>query len=211
MLILGIDSAGHSCAACVWRDGIVMALASERMERGQDARLVPLVLDIMRQAQVEFADLDRLAVVRGPGSFTGIRIGLAAARGMGLAANKPVLGIDRFAIHCSRQTERDCNADLLVVIDSKRQELFCRLYPAGGAPEEARMLLAADIVAMTHANLHLKIAGDDMGLPNYLPATTPECVTACALAAEAQGNDPAFAALPLYLRPPDVTMPKPVK
>src|SRR5271168_4937059 len=98
MLILSLDSAGAGCGVTVWRDGKILATHAEHMERGQDQRLMPLVLEIMKKAGVTFGDLDRIAVTRGPGSFTGLRIGLAAARGIGLAANKPVIGIDRFSI-----------------------------------------------------------------------------------------------------------------
>ncbi len=98
MLILSLDSAGNGCGACVWHDGNILASAEEPMERGQDQRLMPLILDIMKKANVTFDQLDRIAVTRGPGSFTGLRIGLAAARGIGIASGKPVIGIDRFSI-----------------------------------------------------------------------------------------------------------------
>ena len=99
MMVLGIDSAGAGCGVCVWQDGRVLASAFEAMERGQDRRLVPLILEVMQKAGADFDTLDRIAVTRGPGSFTGLRIGIAAARGIGLAASKSVLGIDRFAIY----------------------------------------------------------------------------------------------------------------
>ena len=76
------------------------------MERGQDARLVPLVLEVMAEAKTDFPQLDRLAVTRGPGSFTGLRIGLAATRGFGLAADKPVIGIDRFSLYREQQFKK---------------------------------------------------------------------------------------------------------
>ena len=106
MLILSLDTAGQACAVCVWRDGVVLAAREERMARGQDARLVPLLLEVMAAAGVAFPQLDRIAVTRGPGSFTGLRIGLATARGLGLAADKPVIGIDRFSIHAAQQGRR---------------------------------------------------------------------------------------------------------
>src|ERR1700733_6915297 len=99
MLILSLDSAGAHCGVCVWHSGKILAKAQEPMERGQDQRLMPLVLETIDKAKVKFSSLDRVAVTRGPGSFTGLRISLAVARGIGLAADKPVIGIDRFMIY----------------------------------------------------------------------------------------------------------------
>src|SRR6201996_9161121 len=124
MLILSLDSAGSGCSACVWRDGKVLAEAHEAMHRGQDQRLMPLILQTLKQANVDFPQLDRIAITRGPGSFTGLRIGLAAARGIGLAAEKPVIGIDRFSIY--REQVQRADKDLLVIIESKRRELYCQ-------------------------------------------------------------------------------------
>ncbi|MDD5586007.1 MAG: tRNA (adenosine(37)-N6)-threonylcarbamoyltransferase complex dimerization subunit type 1 TsaB [Alphaproteobacteria bacterium] len=243
MRILGLDAAGHACAACVWEDGKVLAVAEEKMERGQDARLVPLVLEVMGKAGTDFPQLDRFAVTRGPGSFTGLRIGLAAARGFGLASEKPVIGVDRFSIYreqfinnpsplegaesltpprnrCAISTlpqgEGDFGQDLLVVLDSKRIELFCRLYPAEGAPHEAGMMTPEEIAALMRERAHLAICGDanDLlrpALPEsavYLDAAAPEVVTCAALAALADPQDPAFLPRPLYLRAPDVTLKK---
>src|SRR3984957_2129291 len=113
MLILSLDSAGSGCSACIWRDGQVVAAAAESMQRGQDRRLMPLILEVMKKANTEFEALDRITVTRGPGSFTGLRIGLAAARGIGLAAGKPVIGIDRFSIY--REMFRAENKNVFVV------------------------------------------------------------------------------------------------
>ena len=106
MIVLSLDSAGSGCAACVWQDGQVRSLQTEKMSRGQDARLVPLVLAVLQEAKLGFADVDRIAVTRGPGSFTGLRIGLSAARGFGLAADTPVLGIDRLAIFHAQHAQK---------------------------------------------------------------------------------------------------------
>jgi tRNA threonylcarbamoyladenosine biosynthesis protein TsaB len=235
MLILSIDTAGHACAACIWQDGKVLALAEEKMERGQDSRLVPLVQEIMAKAQTDFADLDRVAVTTGPGSFTGLRIGLATARGFSLAAEKPIIGIDRFSIY--REQHKD-NKDLLVVLDSKREELFCHLYGQiyeqtyrqeqsspppleggvrGGGVRLGRpppfMLTPPEIAALIQTKPNLTISGDALDiLRPHMPNTTtakatePEAVTCAALASRADPADSAFLPRPLYLRLPDVTV-----
>lgn len=96
--ILGIDCASEGCAAALLREGDVISQRQEFMARGQDSRLLVLVQEVLAEAQLSFAELNAIAVTTGPGSFTGIRIGLAAAAGIGLAADKPVLGFNRFKI-----------------------------------------------------------------------------------------------------------------
>ena len=92
MRILAIDSSSSLCAACVWQDGQIVAQAQEKMERGQDARLLPMIIDVMQQAGCAFADLDKIAAVRGPGSFTGVRVGVTTANTLAWSLNIPVFG-----------------------------------------------------------------------------------------------------------------------
>ncbi len=93
MLILGINTSGDACEAALARDGKVVAAHSEPMTQGHDARLAPLVEGLMREAAVEFSALGRIAVVVGPGSFTGVRVGVAFARGLALALDIPAAGV----------------------------------------------------------------------------------------------------------------------
>lgn len=206
MLILSLDSASAGCGACVWRDGHVPAQGLEPMERGQDRRLMPLIESVMKEAGVDYAALDRVAVTRGPGSFTGLRIGLAAARGIGLAAGKPVLGIDRFAIY--REQIKTPGKNLFVVIESKRQELFCRFYPDGDAAAEPQMLARDEIAAFLAADKNTVVSGDVATLAGFRPAPESEIVTAAGLAARAGSGDAEFLPRPLYIRAPDVTLPR---
>jgi tRNA threonylcarbamoyladenosine biosynthesis protein TsaB len=85
MLVLGINTSGNACEAALVRDGVVAAVRTEEMAQGHDARLAPLVDALMREAGVAFGELSRIAVVVGPGSFTGLRVGVAFARGLALA------------------------------------------------------------------------------------------------------------------------------
>jgi tRNA threonylcarbamoyladenosine biosynthesis protein TsaB len=93
MLILAINTAGDACEAALARDGAMLAARSEPMTQGHDARLAPVVEEVMREAGAAFADLDRIAVVVGPGSFTGVRVGVAFARGLALAVDIPAVGV----------------------------------------------------------------------------------------------------------------------
>ena len=82
MLILGINTVADACEAALVRDGVVIADLSEPMNQGHDARLAPVVERLMAEADIAFADLNRVAIVVGPGSFTGVRVGVAVARGL---------------------------------------------------------------------------------------------------------------------------------
>lgn len=210
MLILSLDSASHGCSAAVWRDGKVLAENAEYMERGQDQRLMPLIMDTMKQAAVPFNELDRIAVTRGPGSFTGLRIGLAAARGIGLASTKPVVGIDRFAIFHARNMA--ANKNLLVILQSKRKELFCRFYPPQGDAPEATMMTPDEIQPFLEKHPGTLVTGDVKitSTCEFREMDIKEVIVAAALAAEVDIHDLAYLPRPLYLRAPDVTMAKPL-
>ncbi|MEJ0063033.1 MAG: tRNA (adenosine(37)-N6)-threonylcarbamoyltransferase complex dimerization subunit type 1 TsaB [Alphaproteobacteria bacterium] len=203
MLILSIDTSAAGCGVALVRDGKVVAERQEIMPRGQDARLIPLIEDVLREAGADFSALERIAVTRGPGSFTGIRIGLAAARGLGLALGIPVVGVDRFSLY------RDAIApdgDLLVVVDSKRRELFCRFFPQAG--EAGEPFLATPEQLASYDRQAVAVTGDGaagLGLARRLTLQQSEAVHAALTAAEADPGDPAWRALPLYLRPPDVS------
>ena len=95
--VLGFDCAGSGCAAAVLAGDRVVARRAEKLERGQAARLMPLIAETLKEAGLVPADLDLIAVTTGPGGFTGIRIGLAAARGLALAAGIPAVGVSNFA------------------------------------------------------------------------------------------------------------------
>ena len=89
--ILALDAATTACSAALWVDGKIVARRFQAMNRGQAEALLPMVAEVLAEAQMTKPDL--IAVTVGPGAFTGIRIGLAAARGLGLAWNIPVAGI----------------------------------------------------------------------------------------------------------------------
>lgn len=93
MRVLGINTVGPVCEAALVSEAGVLAEASEPMSQGHDARLAPVVDETMRRAGLDFAALDRIAVVVGPGSFVGMRVGVAFARGLGLALERPVIGV----------------------------------------------------------------------------------------------------------------------
>ena len=192
------------------------------MSRGQSERLMPMVREVLSEAGADFPDLDLLAVTTGPGAFTGLRIGLAAARGMALAGDLACFGVttlDAVAAGVS-ETERQ-KANVLVVLDSKRAEVYAQAFRSDLRPlSEAQALMPADLAALM-ANGEgdadrVLVAGDgagqviqalkDKGIEAVLSTApgVPDAATVAAIAAERWSPDqPAEPLRPLYLRPPD--------
>ena len=102
------------------------------MARGHAEALMPLIAETMSAAAMEFADLDRIAVTIGPGSFTGVRVGVAAARGIALAAGKPAVGLTTLAALAAPFFDADETKALLAVIDARHDQVYMQLFGSGG-------------------------------------------------------------------------------
>ncbi|HUR42919.1 MAG TPA: tRNA (adenosine(37)-N6)-threonylcarbamoyltransferase complex dimerization subunit type 1 TsaB [Aestuariivirga sp.] len=126
MKLLAIDTAMAACSAALHESGRVLVKAFAAMERGHAEAIAPMVRDVMAQASLEFAGLDRVVVTIGPGTFTGVRIGLAMARGLGLALNIPVIGIDTLSAIAANAPQTD--RPLLVAADARKDEVYAALF-----------------------------------------------------------------------------------
>jgi tRNA threonylcarbamoyladenosine biosynthesis protein TsaB len=98
MLVLAIDTALSACSAALWREGEAVAARVEPMAKGQAERLAPLVQELLAEAGVVAAALDRIAVTTGPGAFTGVRIGLSFVRAFALALGRPAVGVSTLEV-----------------------------------------------------------------------------------------------------------------
>ncbi len=134
MRVLAIDTALEACSVAVLdTEGSSRARSrSLPMARGHAEALMPLVATVMSDARTEFDELDRVAVTVGPGSFTGLRVGVAAARGIGLAAGKPVVGLTTLAAIAVPFIDADDGRALLVVIDARHDHVYMQLFGPGG-------------------------------------------------------------------------------
>jgi len=217
--VLAFDCAGRGCAAAVVADGRVLARRSQPMERGQAAALLPMIEAVLGAAALGWPALDLLAVTVGPGGFTGVRIGLAAARGLALARELPVIGITSFAaVAAAVPPPLRTGRTLAVALDSKRAEVYLQCFAASGAALGPGELLALDAIdARIPAGLVL-LAGDAaeraapflFGRAAVAPATEvpdPADIARLALAEWRPGRLPPLP-LPLYLRAPDTTAPR---
>ena len=221
-----MDSAGAACSAAVWASGALAARRHSLMARGQSEQLVPMIAGVMEDWGGSFDALDAVAVTTGPGGFTGVRIGLATARGLALARRLPLLGISSFEVAAAASGEAERAGRMVVaLIDSKRDDVFVQTFDTELRPSTAPAELSLGALATVLPAGPLLLTGDaaDAGLAALQAAERPDAVLADAagpgdagvLAARAawrlrQGlEDAAGGAEPLYLRPPDVTPPKP--
>jgi tRNA threonylcarbamoyl adenosine modification protein YeaZ len=134
MLVLAIDTALEACSAAVLdtERGAVAASETLPMTRGHAEAVMPLIARVMDLATVEFAALDRIAVTTGPGSFTGLRVGIAAARGIALASGKPAIGLTTLAGFAAPHIAESDGSPVVAVIDARHQNVYLQVFGAGG-------------------------------------------------------------------------------
>ncbi len=128
-LILSFDtSAAHCAAALLWR-GVIIASKSNEMHKGQAEALGPLVTELLSSVDKYIEDVTRIGVGIGPGNFTGIRISVSFARGLGLALGCPAIGISSFEASYFGQT-----APATVLIPATRDQFYLQSFPDQSAP-----------------------------------------------------------------------------
>jgi tRNA threonylcarbamoyladenosine biosynthesis protein TsaB len=134
MLILAIDTALDACAAGVLDtdSGKMAAQESQAMKRGHAEALMPLIARVMKAAGTPFASLDRIAVTTGPGSFTGLRVGLTAARGIALAADKPVVGLTTLSAYAAPVVSENGAPPVISAIDARHDHVYLQVVAGNG-------------------------------------------------------------------------------
>ncbi len=132
--VLAIDTALAACSAAVFETSYGGTLASESlpMVRGHAEALMPLIARIMKQAEMAFADLDRIVVTTGPGSFTGLRVGISAARGIALAAAKPAFGVSTLSAYAAPHLADQATVRVIAAIDARHDHVYLQVFEAGG-------------------------------------------------------------------------------
>ena len=134
MRVLAIDTALAACSAAVldMSRGGITASETLTMSRGHAEALMPLVARVMDRAELEFADLDRIAVTTGPGSFTGLRVGISASRGIALAAGKPAIGLSTLAGFAAPLIAEDDDSNVIAAIDARHDHVYIQVFGTGG-------------------------------------------------------------------------------
>jgi tRNA threonylcarbamoyladenosine biosynthesis protein TsaB len=136
MLILAIDTALDACSAGILDTdaGKLIAQESQAMKRGHAEALMPLIARVIKWTGIAFASLDRIAVTTGPGSFTGLRVGLSAARGIALAADRPVVGLTTLAAYAAPVVTQNVEHPVISAIDARHDHVYFQVVSGNGSP-----------------------------------------------------------------------------
>lgn len=216
MLLLALDTSTVACSAALLREETILADEELPMIRGHAEALLPMVARIMAQAGVPFREIDRLAVTIGPGHFTGLRAGIAAARGLALALDRPLVGITTLEAVAAGVPEAERRGRILIVaIDSKREEAYLQAFDerlaACASPEALQPAAYAARFAAKRPAASVLLAGDGAGALGgafaalgigFMRATGSGHASAAVVARLAASRPvPAMAPRPLYLHP----------
>lgn len=211
MLVLAIDTSGIGCAAAIYDGaaGVVLARAEEDIGRGHAERLMAFVDEALRASDRRLEDIDRIAVTIGPGSFTGIRVGVAAARGLALALGKPAVGVTTLQVIAESARKSDPGRPVLAAIDAKRDEVYVQSFDALGQPEAPAEALPVGLARERFYGFAGVVCGSAAHLV-AAPVMTGEgrhkadMIDIAVLARLGAAADPGSAKpKPLYLRGPD--------
>src|SRR5262245_51324118 len=134
MRVLAIDTALEACSVAVLDTAHADTRVQESlpMQRGHAEALMPLIERMLNRAQLDASALDRIAVTIGPGSFTGLRVGIAAARGIALASGKPAVGLSTLAAFAAPLIAADDTLPVVVAIDARHDHVYLQVFGPGG-------------------------------------------------------------------------------
>jgi tRNA threonylcarbamoyladenosine biosynthesis protein TsaB len=213
VIVLGLDTCLSSCSVAVLDGERVLASAREVMARGHQERLAPMARDVMAEAGLAFDRLDRIAATVGPGSFTGLRVGIAFAKGLAFALGKPAVGIGTLEALAAEAPNAAKGGLVFPAVDARRGQLYLQ------ALEDGRPLMAPDAVTaeVAAARIAELSQGRDFTLVGSGAALLADLAPAAA-AIMAEGADARQVARlgagrapgplkPLYLRAPDAKLP----
>ncbi len=216
MRILAMDTSLGACSGAIWHDGDVIARELIAMPRGQAEALLPMLERLRTGAGLAYAGFDRLAVSIGPGSFAGIRVGLAAARGLALALNLPLAGIGTLEVLAAGMPGA---GPVAALIDARNHQLYVQIFAQDLQPLSAPALLSiGDAITACQAHNEagdLRLVGSGapllaaalgMGPSRIDAAALPDAAIVAARAALVTAVAGHLVA-PLYLRPPDAKLP----
>ncbi len=219
MNVLALDTATAACSVALWSDGAVLARRFTAMARGHAEALLPMVEAVMAEARVAYADLDLVATTVGPGTFTGLRVGLAAARGLALAGGLPIVGVTTLeALAHGTVSEQRRGQPVAAALDARRGEVYLQVFDARLAPLGSAVAVAPADAALPAGPLALVGDGAPLlvaaliGVRNDLEVLQaprfPDAAAVAALASRRFAMEGAPAPpRPLYLRPHGARLP----
>jgi len=176
MRVLAIDTALAACSAAVLdtASGGIIASESVAMTRGHAEALMPLLDRMMKRSGLAFRDLDRVVVTTGPGSFTGLRVGIAAARGFGVATGLPVIGVSTLSAYAAPYLGADDKSPVVAVVDARHAHVYLQVFAPGGRTLVAPRLVPLDEAVRAAGAAPTCIVGSGaQAVVDSLPETAP--------------------------------------
>ena len=201
--ILAFDTSGPFCSVALWRTGRIVSEAYADMARGQAETLMPMIADLMGEAQIGRRHLSCIGVGIGPGNFTGLRISVAAARGIALGLGIPAIGVSNFELLLA--ATGDQSPRTLLSLPAPRDHVYLQMAETGKPLGEAclqepgAIACQADLVVGEKADALAELIPGAKALPFEMPRTAPLIAQLAATRAETNANRPS----PLYIRPAD--------
>lgn len=219
MVILGIETSGAACSVAVLQDAEIASHRRTAMTRGHAEALMPMIEATLADAGLVYDALDRIAVTVGPGSFTGLRTGLAAAKGLAQALGVPLIGVTSFEAVAYAARERD-PADrrpIAAALETKRADIYLQLFDADLAALSKPSARPADAPLAVPQAAAIRLAGDaaprllsaqqESGLAMEIVSADGPDATAVARLAARRATAPSRPVAPLYLHPPQAKLP----
>ena len=201
MLLLSIDTSDCFISIAIVDEKKVWASTQVQMDRGQAEQLFPLIDETFKKAGTDISHIKGIVVTTGPGSFTGIRIGLAAAKGLGMALNIPVMGVS-----CFEMWQYGIKEPIKVALDTRRGDFYVQSFDAAGKGDSPQVLSAESLKAA----LPFKTVGNAAEVLKQeigctVLETQPVFAVSAAAVAFSRLDNPQKAE-PLYLREADVSI-----
>ena len=161
MIVLAIDTAGVDCSAAIYdgASGKNLAAVTDMIGKGHAERLMAVIDEALLEAGRSLDDIERIAVVIGPGSFTGIRVGVAAARGLALALGIEAVGVTTLEVLASGYLDEHPGTPVVAAIDAKRNEIYAQAFSVEGQPVGQPAALSPDDVLELSRSLGAAVAG----------------------------------------------------
>jgi len=219
MAVLAFDTTQGACSAAIFHQGVLLSGRLELMARGQAEHVLPMIETVRRQAGIEYCDIDLIAVTTGPGTFTGVRVGLAAARALALVGGQAVLGIgtlELLAHAAAPAVLAERKGAIIAAIDARRGELYVQAFDDGGMAATAATAISAASFRPPPGLAPGRIVGTGAAI---LQAVLPDWrldggivqpdAAVLARAAEAWRHRASLTPpAPVYLRSPDAKLPQ---
>jgi len=221
MKVLAFDTAMGALSAAIWVDGKITGSRHQLLTRGHAEKLMPMITEVCLEARLEVSDCDRIGVTVGPGTFTGQRVGLAAARAMRLGTDLDLVGITTLKALAAGVEDADQTEVIASVIDARRGEVYLQTFtpaldalsqPAVLSPSAAvdQLMTASGPLLLVGSGAELVVsllAQNHAAFKVSSAAGQPDACHVARLASEVEG-DVTHVPSPLYLRAPDAKLPQ---